>query len=134
MRTETVRAANEYLAELLGENRSTVIGLLVTWDLFVHEIEAGYSLSIYDYDNDVESRILLEKTIRALPAEAGQEILDQVEKSDEMFYRLTRPVTRRLGNMNEIERKWLSRIPVDLSEDMKADLDNIVSVDDGVEK
>jgi hypothetical protein len=45
----------------------TVRDLLRKWSVFVHEVERGYALTIYDYENDLDVRSILQRVLEIVP-------------------------------------------------------------------
>ncbi len=102
----------------------TLPGLLTGWRKFVEAVETGYTLTGYDYVNDLSTRDSLEELLIAAREPLGPKLTHEiVTPLDERFRAATRALPRplRLGGSDQA-RWWWFRVPNDLTGELAADL------------
>jgi hypothetical protein len=79
----------------------TVRDLLRKWTTLVREVERGYTLTIYDYENDLDVRSILERVLEVVAPASGARLKTVLAPLDARFARATTPfplgVRRGLG-------------------------------------
>ena len=95
--------------------------LLAKWGTFVARVERGYTLTIYDYTNELAVRDLLSQAdaTSALPSTAD---LTELDKLDERFRAATRENTRPIMPGFAGDPWWYYRIPLKLCGELLSDL------------
>jgi hypothetical protein len=93
-----------------------------SWELFVHECELGYQHSIYDFDNDLSIRDVLETSLRG-PEQCSVDeigrIRSRVRIADEKFRRLALEGSVRRSDQ---QAWWHIVIPKHAGPELAADL------------
>ena len=84
----------------------------------VEQVEAGYDDTIYDWQNDLDSRKVIQQAIDALPEDLGQRLADRVRPWDERFQAATRPAKQPYWSGGW----WAERVPTRLGPILRADL------------
>ena len=92
--------------------------VLSEWRGFVAEIRSGYDGSIYEFDNDLATRRLLEEALSESPSEAAS-YLHEVRVLDEEFLALTR---ERKKPMKLLKGWWYNRVPLNPGPELHGDL------------
>ena len=85
------RAIDHVMKSLLesGEPRRA-LDLVRKWEAFVDEVERGYELTIYDYENDLDTRDTLERLAVAVPGDLAGRLREALAPADERFRQATR--------------------------------------------
>lgn len=103
-----------------GEPESYLMGLLENWSDAVADIERGYNLTIYNYENDISRRDSIDEVMQLL-SEAGREAYAELlAPIDERFVQATFEVPIPISPLAEgsLERWWWRRVPKRMGEDM----------------
>jgi hypothetical protein len=77
--------------EYPGSSSTSFEKLLEQWQVFVREVEAGYTMSIYDYTNDLSTRDLIEEVLRRTPSSLQAALRAEVEPWDDRYRLATKP-------------------------------------------
>jgi hypothetical protein len=88
------------------------------WQWLVEEVEAGYDDDEYEWENDLDSRTIIQRAIDELPSELSIRLADRVRSWDERFEATTRPVTHPFWSGGW----WADRVPKKLGPILAADL------------
>ena len=94
--------------------------LIAKWQSFVTEVESGYTLTIYDYTNDLSIRAQLEKEIRS--NKVSDDELRVVTALDERFRQATRDSIKALPGAPDPGGWWVRRVPVNATGELAEDL------------
>ena len=94
--------------------------LIAKWQSFVIEVESGYTLTIYDYTNDLSLRAQLENEIRSNKVSDNE--LGVVAALDERFRRATRDSVKPLPGMPDPGDWWVRRVPRNATAELAEDL------------
>ena len=101
----------------------TLDGLIGDWKRFVGEVERGYSLTVYDYTNDLGTRRQLAEVINEVTPEVAREIEARLAQFDDRFRNATRPSSTPVGGGSQSQEEWwMFRIPWRLRGELKSDL------------
>ena|ERR1043165_1163017 len=101
----------------------TLDKLLRAWNKLVMEVENGYSDSIYEYENDLASRELLQEILLQAPPSLYGKLMNVLQPLDDRFKEATRAIQRSLINKESKELGfWWFRIPKELSNELESDL------------
>lgn len=101
----------------------TIEGLLRKWQSFVQEVTRGYSDSIYEYQNDLSAREILQTLISKTNENIANYINSHISDSDVCFKESTRIITKSLRNKPLVEDNWWwYRIPKKMKGDIEKDL------------
>jgi hypothetical protein len=106
----------------------TLIGLLDSWRGLVEEVENGYEDSVYEYANDVDSRVILQRVIESASSEPADELRRWLRSWDERFGAATVRAPEPFHGSADAEdpaaaSPWHWRIPLRLTGELKADLE-----------
>lgn len=90
--------------------------LLADWAQFVAEVERGYGRGVYDYENDLSVRDLLEQVLTQAPAVTHEKIVAVIRPWDRRFVEATRHAPSRHdgtdgAHAGPTDRWWWGRIP-----------------------
>lgn len=97
--------------------------LLEGWRKTVNAVEDGYEKSIYEYQNDLGQRDLLEDLIGVATADEERKLRAILRPLDERFLTATEEATRALGREDKLdERPWWNRIPRRRGQELLEDL------------
>jgi len=110
--------------EVLGlrEQESESQTFFNRWRGFVKELESGYDWCLAEYENDVDSRVLLDGLLGYLSVYQLQEL----QKIDERFRQITRETDRPFGRPLEArERPWHTRLPLNPIGELRQDLESL---------
>lgn len=101
-----------------------VAEMLRCWDSFVGKVEHGYSLTGYDYVNDLATRDMLDEVMSAAPPALRDRLArGALDRLDERFREATREVAKPLSIATpERPRWWWFRFPKDVSGELAGDL------------
>lgn len=114
---EERRSLKAALEEMRRENRfAPGVGLkrlLTRWTWFVDDVEAGYPLSIWDYQSDLMIRDALAEIMASTPPRFAAELLSVVGPLDDRFRAASRP-SQPLMSGPECSGFWWSRLPLRL--------------------
>jgi hypothetical protein len=87
-------------------------GLLEKWERFVSEVEAGYSLTLDDYRNDLDLRAIIAKV----------KLDDEVAEADERFRRCLVFSGKAIWDSDQPNAFWLYGYPRNAKGELKKDL------------
>lgn len=97
--------------------------LIDGWAHLVQDIEKGYSLSIYDYTNDLSVRDILDSVIDKLPKELAVEVGKCLKEWDDRFLDATRSVQSPIMPTLPKGKGWRwFRVPKKLLGELREDL------------
>ena len=99
------------------------------WRDFVDECERGYAMSIYEYDNDLSDRLLIERLLHDEQLAAMPEldwVRAEVEELDRRFRELLLPV---LLPHRSAERWWAAHPPRRGGAELAADIRSTYGID-----
>ena len=105
----------------------TIEGLVQSWRSLIEEIKHGYSMSIYDYTNDVSTRQLLEGLLGRCPIRVQQRLIEILQEPDGEFLQLTElpRLSEQCPNLPGLANDRWARIPKsptgELLKDLQAD-------------
>jgi hypothetical protein len=94
--------------------------LIGQWQRLVDRVAGGYELSLDDYFNDVDARILLEEVLRASGAELYKELDRALRSLDERFVAATE-----IADFLPQTDPWSVRIPKKMGHEMRAQLQDL---------
>lgn len=98
--------------------------LLGQWSGFVIEVEQGYRLTIYDYENDLDHRVTIEEILNQAPPSLKSKLEVLVHPWDKRFTEATREA-RKMTESNRSEQIHETlRIPKKLVGELEMDLRN----------
>ncbi len=103
-------------------NGFTVKSLLNSWERFILIIKEGYDDSIYEYENDLSSRDLLQRIIDESTNPLHDKLIKIIGEMDEDFVKFTIKVNKPIVNIKEGKGWWWCRIPQKMGEELKNDL------------
>lgn len=90
---------------------------LVRWARLIQSLDQPYQFSIYDYEDDLSARTILDELITLLgDSNEVQDLRAILEPLDALFLARTQP--RQLPESNS----WLNRVPLLTGEEMRRDL------------
>ncbi len=93
------------------------------WQEVAHKVQAGYDLTIDDYTNDLSTRDILARVLRAVSPSAGRAIEAAIEEADSVFRSATVPSERTVyGKPLDLDGWWWHRIPKRAGEELGEDL------------
>lgn len=92
--------------------------LLGNWETFVRDVESGYSLTIYDYENDLSTRDLLEEVMTA-GSSIRRKLADLIGPLDERFKAAT---IQNPARVIEAGAWWQNRVPRNPAGELAEDL------------
>ena len=103
----------------------TLEKLLEDWTELVGAVERGYSLTLDDYRNDLDSRVLIQKLLESVskPSRAGIEAI--LGPFDKRFKAATRPAP---FLSTDSRMPWLSRVPKVTVAELREDIAQLKSV------
>lgn len=91
----------------------SVDGLVNDWSRFIAAVERGYDNCVYEYENDLSVRDLLEEVITAAPESVRRKIRDVLAPWDRRFDEATLPTSRPL--LPSVDQRppgwWWFRLP-----------------------
>ncbi|HUP62969.1 MAG TPA: hypothetical protein VNA69_21430 [Thermoanaerobaculia bacterium] len=97
-------------------------GLAELWKSFVREVEQGYSMSIYDYTNDLSIRDILDDVLTRVPLGVQQELKAELESWDDRYRLATKPaVVPILPGPDVVQNPRWWRIPRVLTGELRDD-------------
>jgi hypothetical protein len=98
------------------------------WQKFIEEIKGGYTLTVYDYTNDLSDRDIIEEYLAELSEPLRGKILTIVMPLDEQFRGLTNETDKVLMSQSAVAYSdmpwWYHRIPKKLVGELKEDINN----------
>jgi hypothetical protein len=109
------------LARLLGGD--SLGALLNDWSRFVTEVERGYRDSIYEYENDLSVRDLLERVVTAASPGLRAKLERAVADDDRRFRAATEETDRPLRALGD-PPWWWRRVPTRLVGELADDLES----------
>jgi hypothetical protein len=113
----------EFKERAAMQQAPTLEELVGQWSDFVGEVENGYSLSIYDYTNDLSVRDLLAELVKRVDRKAKDHALSLIAPCDERFRFATRELAQAIESAPKIRGWWWHRIPCTLKGELRADLE-----------
>lgn len=103
----------------------TLANLIKRWEQLVQEVQQGYSVSIYEYTNDLGSRDLLATTEAILSDDGKKKLSEFLLPVDDMFRRNTDPLPHSIGGqLPPPSNWWWYRVPKKLSDELRNDLNS----------
>ena len=82
-------------------------GLVESWEQTVRSVASGYTLTLDDYLNDLDSRQLIDDVWSIAGEDQRGEVLVRLRQSDDLMRRVTRPLSVCLwGEKNAIQQGW----------------------------
>jgi len=87
-------------------SRETVLHLVGRWKKTVSEVECGYRLTLYDYENDLGVRSILETLVQSVPVEIADRIREALESLDRRFNAATEPYPPGLLPRSVTHEEW----------------------------
>ena len=112
MTTEALRQIDERLAP------GTYEALKEQWSAFVDQLD-HYPFSIYDYDNDIDSRALIAEVTADLTVDVQVSVWEDLHPLDAKFITKTNQQPRRKYPLNA----WHSRLPKKPGEELTSDME-----------
>ncbi len=105
----------------------TLQSLLASWQGLVEEVERGYTDSVYEYANDVDSRKILERVATAARPELADTLRQWLRPWDERYSAATVRARKPFHGHAEPDHpyaasEWHWRIPRRLEGELEADL------------
>ena len=94
------------------------LDLVEQYSRFVAQLD-GYAFTIYDYDNDVDARNLLDKALATVTSDERDAAEGILSGLDAAFLALTEPMQRR---RIQAATKWNERIPIRRGEELASDI------------
>lgn len=105
-----------------AENRlsptATIKWCEAKWQWLVEQIESGYDDDEYEWENDLDSRTIIQRAIDELPKELSIRLAERVRSFDDRFKSATRHVARPYWSGGW----WADRVPTTLGPQLAADL------------
>ena len=96
--------------------------LVSEWHELVEELRMGYDRILYEWDNDLGTRQLIEERLTELPEARRARLVPEIERLDKEYLSLTRPRKR---PMRVLKGWWYDRVPVhpgsELAQEMEAE-------------
>ena len=100
------------------------------WEYFVAELARGYGFCVYDYLNDLDSRVVLRRALRQSITGQSKATEARLKEIDARFVEVTDPVKPLIaaGNAELIamhfdpEDQWLARVPKELVGELREDM------------
>lgn len=93
------------------------------WFDFIAEVEKGYTMTIYDYTNDLTKRDLLDELLQQVPQDLKNKVIKLVKSSDTSFKNATRILRKPLSS-SEDPPWWWYRLPKKLLGELKEDVES----------
>ena len=87
----------------------TLYQLIDKWSQFGSDLEMGYFFLIYDYQNDLSTREILQEIIAMAPESIQEKILRELLPIDKRFQQLTREMPYPI--LGDYRGWWWYRIP-----------------------
>lgn len=107
--TEAERANLDGLASRITGRDLHFDDLVEMYRQFVDQVD-GYAFSIYDYDNDVSTRYVIDEVLKHVPSKVRQELFPSIAEIDSRFLRETVEVDRPLRGVDP-DCPWYRRLP-----------------------
>lgn len=93
--------------------------LFSRWRRFCVEIQRGFSGTVYDYENELSVRDILEEIARSLSEDGRQKIQEHIKHDDNIFILATQKSVVP-EHKKDIELEWWhKRIPIRFTEDLQ---------------
>lgn len=121
---EEDRVVDTALRRLLHPTSTeSVRDLLRKWEAFVAEVESGYRLTLYDYENDLGTRSALRELVASIPRELSDRIRLALRPLDRRFEKATEPFPRGLLAERRLPEEdwWYFRKPLVLTGELAGD-------------
>lgn len=101
----------------------SVESLLRRWEAFAAEVESGYELTIYDYENSLGTRCILRDVAGSVPHDLSERISLALRPVDSRFEAATEAFPRGLLPASHLpeEEWWYFRKPVVLKGELADD-------------
>lgn len=93
-----------------------------SWTALVQSVESGYTESVYEYANDVDSRVILDRVCHLAPQAASQQLLVWLRPLDERFDAATVRAVSPIHGTVESALRWHWRIPRKLAGELQDNL------------
>jgi hypothetical protein len=105
----------------------TLKGLLTSWSGLVEEVERGYTDSVYEYANDVDSRKILDRVADAARSDMGETLRQWLKPWDERYEAATVRASAPFHGRADADgphaaSEWHWRIPRRLEGELREDL------------
>ena len=104
-------AMNDLRREWGYDSRVTVNHLLGRWEVFVHEVQDGYALTLADYTKELALRDSLEELKSRLAGRLRDQIEEVLGAADERFRFATKQTQQPLLPADPPIRFWWFRLP-----------------------
>lgn len=98
--------------------------LLSKWKRFVREVAQGYEFSIYDFENDLSVRDIIDSLVDDHPS--GASLTEELSRIDDRYREITRPVDSPPWAYPRDENEpgwWWFRIPQRLQGELSRDIE-----------
>lgn len=108
---------------LMGSNHN-IIEFITVWKRLAERVQDPYFFTIFDYENDLDGRMLIERALVLMSSEANQEVKIILAPYDEQFKQGTVPMNNPISLSAEKNDWWYWRKPRHCRyEDDQADFD-----------
>jgi len=101
----------------------TLDQLISRWEQFVAELSDHYPYSIYDYQNDLSIRDLLQEILEQAPPSIREKIIQRISPLDEQFRWLTYELNNPLLEETNPHYWWWYRFPQNPRNDLIDSID-----------
>lgn len=85
------------------------IQLVLAWNLFIKELEAGYTYMIYEYINDLAHRSSIDRYLNKLSETEGKPLRKFLVKLDNRFFDVTFGISKPISQGED--EIWWNRAP-----------------------
>jgi hypothetical protein len=115
------KLVTDFLAELseASQHRQSLNRLISRWKNFSASVAKGYNDTIYDYENDLSIRDILDKIMEKLSESGKNEVAMHIEHADKSFVSSTRSIALPSHKIYDEDKWWQSRVPLYLSDELK---------------
>jgi len=107
----------------------TLEQLIAEWEQFVSTLKKCYPFSIYDYQNDLSIRDLLQEILEQSPSSIREKIIRTVSPLDEQFKQLTYKINSPLLDGINPRYWWWYRFPKNAGNELR---DTVESLEKGI--
>jgi hypothetical protein len=97
---------------------ATITGCEAKWHWLVEQVEVGYDDMREEWENDLDSRLIVQRAIDELPEGLGERLAKRVRPWDERFRAATTPVARPYWRGGW----WTDRVPLKMGPILTLDL------------
>ena len=112
-------------------------GLVESWEKVVKSVEAGYSLTLDDYLNDLDARQLLDDALEIAPLAEQQKFEERIRQADDQMKGLTTRSSACLWGDELAEEEgwtpkrnwWYYACPVDADAELLAEIAEVTGND-----